>query len=162
MPFGKKLNQVPQKKKILNPDQLLKYAFWLLGRRAYSEFELRRLLFKKSDNTLDVDFVIQKLITHNLINDYDYALNFVKSRDQFRPRSQKYLRFELIKKGISDEVIKKVFEVINNVSELSSDLFRARALVEKQKQKTKQQLFALLARRGFSYDIVKEVLGEME
>ncbi len=143
------------------------YALWLLGRRAYSEKRLRDKLRRKQYSPEEIDAVVKFCLDHKFLNDMEYAKSFIRTRHVLRPRGQRVLRLELIKRGIDDEIIKEALahDDANQVSELEL----ARCLVESRRfqyagsdeQTRKRRLFALLARRGFSISIIKEVLNDI-
>jgi len=143
------------------------YALWLLGRRAYSEKGLRDKLRRKNHSDADIDAVIKYCLEHKFLNDLEYAKSFIRTRLALRPRGERVLRLELLKRGIADETIKEAL----SSSELNqtSEQELARRLVEQKRfqyagvseQIRNRRLFALLARRGFSMNIIKEVLNDI-
>jgi len=143
------------------------YALWLLGRRAYSEKGLREKLRQKNYSVADIDAIVKFCLEHKFLNDLEYAKSFIRTRLALRPRGQRVLRLELLKKGIADETIKEALasKDTNQVSETGL----ARRLVEQKRfqyagvegQIRNRRLFALLARRGFSISTIKEVLNDI-
>lgn len=154
MPSGQKF--------VNNKNQALNYALWLLGLRSYSERELRQKLILKKFPELDIDQAIKKLKKYQLVDDLKLALNWISSRDSLRPRSEYLLTLELKKKGISQEDINQAFLKYSSDAESLNDQARARKLIEQSKKRTDKQKLALLARRGFTYEIAREILREME
>lgn len=165
MPFGQKSKNRPKK-------SATDYALWLLGLRGYSEIELRNKLTQKLYLNAEINEVILKLKKHHLIDDKQLAVSWINARDFSRPRSEYLLKLELKKKGISHKDIEQALLEYNDSSEVSTDRSRAKKLIEqykdranvvkKDKYEKKKYFLALLARRGFSYDLAQEVFEEME
>lgn len=145
-----------------NQAQALNYALRLLGLRSYSEKELRQKLIFKKFFKLDIDQAIKKLKKYQLIDDLKLALNWISLRDSLRPRSQYLLNLELKRKGVSQKDIDQAFLKYSSDAEAPNDRARAKKLIEQSKKRTETQKLTLLARRGFSYDIAREILREME
>ena len=143
------------------------YALWLLGRRAYSEKRLRDKLRQKKYPEGDIEQIIKYCLERKFLNDLEYAKSFIRTRLSLRPRGQRVLRLELLKRGISDENIKEA--LASKDTNQASEVELARRLVEQKRfqyagideQTRSRRLFALLARRGFSVSIIKEVINDI-
>src|SRR3990167_1503602 len=143
------------------------YAFWLLGRRAYSEKRLRDKLRQKKYPEGDIEQIIKYCLERKFLNDLEYAKSFIRTRLSLRPRGQRVLRLELLKRGISDENIKEA--LASKDTNQASEVELALRLVEQKRfqyagideQTRNRRLFALLARRGFSISIIKEVINDI-
>lgn len=143
------------------------YALWLLGRRAYSEKRLRDKLRQKKYPEGDIEQIIKYCLERKFLNDLEYAKSFIRTRLSLRPRGQRVLRLELLKRGISDENIKEA--LASKDTNQASEVELARRLVEQKRfqyagideQTRNRRLFALLARRGFSISIIKEVINDI-
>jgi len=139
-------------------------ALKFLSYRRRSEKEVRDKLKKKEFAKDLIDEVIEDLKRVNLINDYDFACAWIRDRVSNNPRGKALLKQELWKKGIKKEIIEKVLkEYFKNADE---ELNLAKKLMEKRKKRyanleknvAKRRMIDFLLRRGFSYDIVKQVL----
>ena len=143
------------------------YALWLLGQRAYSEKRLCDKLRRKKYSETDIVSVIKYCLEHRFLDDLEYAKSFIRTRLALRPRGQRVLRLELLKRGIDDGTIEEALS--SNELNQTSEVELARRLVEQkrfqyaglEKQIRNRRLFALLARRGFSVTTIKEVLNEL-
>ncbi len=139
-------------------------ALRFLSFRMRSEKELRDKLRKKEFAQNIIDEVIKDLARVNLIDDYEFASAFVRDRISNSPRGKVLLRRELWKKGIRKEIIEKVLR--EYFKEEDQELALARELSQKRKRRyhgleknvAKRRMMSFLLRRGFSYDIVKQVL----
>ena len=85
-------------------------ALNLLSYRARSEEEISQKLRKKGFDHGNVEQVIADLKRVNLLDDYEFACQWIKDRLKNRPRGLTLLKQELIKKGIEKEIIKKALD----------------------------------------------------
>ncbi len=140
------------------------FTFNFLSFRARTEKEIRDRLKKKGFSKKITDEVISDLKRLDLVNDYQFALSWIKDRLDHKPRGEKLLRIELYRFGIKKELIEKALEEIypkKNEKEI------AKGLIEKRKKRyenleerlAKKRMADYLLRRGFSYEVVMEVLG---
>lgn len=140
------------------------FTFNFLSFRARTEKEIRDRLKKKGFSKKITDEVISDLKRLDLVNDYQFALSWIGDRLDHKPRGEKLLRIELYRFGIKKELIEKALEEVypkKNEKEI------AKGLIEKRKKRyenleerlAKKRMADYLLRRGFSYEVVKEVLG---
>src|SRR5258706_15129228 len=152
-------------------DQLYLKALRFLQFRPRSEKEISDYLIKKLSST-DVgneiiDAIIQKLKAQRFLNDKEFAGMWVRSRKTLKPKGEWLIRMELKQKGISPEIIDEVFANENNVQK--GDLELAVEILERKRKKfekmEKHERFnkagSMLARRGFSLDIIKEAINSI-
>lgn len=137
-------------------------AYRLLARRPYSVYEVRRHLKKKEMEEDTIDQAIGRLVELDLLNDEEFARYYVNQRTTFKPRGQRALQQELRQKGISRDIID---QAIAEVDELAG----ARKAIEKKaarwatlpKLEFRKKVTAHLARRGFPYDIIRQITDEL-
>lgn len=147
----------------LEQDQLAiayDHSLRLLSYRTRSEKEIRDRLALKGFSSEVIDRAIDRLQKTGLISDARFADEWVENRSAFRPRSHRFLAYELRNKGVATEIISQVL--------LSAEDDETLALKAAQKyaQKVKQldydhfysRLSGYLLRRGFSYGIVRNVV----
>lgn len=140
------------------------FAFNFLSFRARTEKEIKDRLKKKGFSKKITDDVISDLKRLDLVNDYQFALSWIKDRLDHKPRGEKLLRIELYRFGIKKELIEKALE---EVYPKKNEKDLAKGLIEKRKKRyenleerlAKKRMADYLLRRGFSYEVVKEVLG---
>nr|NIV91374.1 hypothetical protein [candidate division KSB1 bacterium] len=143
--------------------QIKDKAFRYLAGRAHSEKELRtKLNMKGYDNHL-TDQVITELKEAKFIDDAEFAVSYARSRLLQNPMGEKLLRHELWQKGVNEELIEQtVLKVYSEESQ--TDL--AKKLFDKRKARYKdltdpqsrKKMGEFLLRRGFSWEVIKEVL----
>ncbi len=154
-------------------EKYLNKAFHFLSYRPRSEKEIRdKLSMKKAPQEI-IERVIISLKEHKFLDDGKYAKWFIENRLRFNPKGQRLLKMELKQKGVDPEIIE---EAIGNLSKddesevPNNDLESAKKLVEKkiarykgiEKQIIYQKLGAFLARRGFSWDIIKKAIDSFD
>ena len=135
-------------------------ALNFLSYRPRSEAELRHYLLEHDFSEMTVDDVLYRLSRVDLVDDDAFARYWVENRAQFRPKGKRILVQELRQKGIASCAIESALadyderaaaeqvavEQARRLSNLPPDLFRRR-------------LWERMARRGFSSDIIREILA---
>lgn len=145
-----------------------KSAYNLLARRHHSVREIKnKLRAKKYDLDL-IEIVIDELITGKLLDDDQFAKLFAEEKLRTASWGKSKLKAELIKKGISNDIIAVVLdEMINEDDQLSSAIklaerkyksLKNRAL---EKQKLLQKLYAFLLSKGYNYDVSKRAVESL-
>lgn len=139
-------------------------ALRFLSYRPRSEKELRDKLKNKGFTKDIIEEVIEDLKSVNLLNDYEFASAWIRDRLSNNPRGKVLLKQELYRKGVKEEIIKKI--VKEYFADETEELNLAKSLLQKRKRRyenleknvAKRRLTDFLLRRGFSYDIIKQVL----
>jgi regulatory protein len=131
---------------------------WVLT-RPRSEKECRDYLYKKIfEKKLDknyIDRIIAKLAEKNYLNDARFAEYYVENRFVKKGVSLKRLKMELMKKGVSKEIIEEVLADTdrNDIEELEKMILKKRS-----KYPDDEKLTQYLCRQGFQYDLVREMI----
>lgn len=136
-------------------------ALGLVSLRPRSEHEVRAHLQRKSFEDVAVDHAVAYLQKFDLLDDVAFANYWVEQRETFRPRSRFALSHELRQKGISRDVIEGALEQVDESA-------AARRAAEKQahrwaglpEHEYKKKMAGFLQRRGFSYEVIREVLED--
>lgn len=135
-------------------------ALKFLSYRPRSQKEIEDFLVKKKFDKDIIAVLIERLIELKFVNDEDFAKWWIEQRQQYRARSKRVIKQELRFKGIAQELIEKFLD------EGESDFAIALAIFNKRKNKLrnlspdefKKKTIEFLQRRGFSWDIIKEVI----
>ena len=139
----------------------LNRALHFLSYRARSNQEMQTYLQKKGYDTGLIDRVIAKLTEERLIDDLDFAQNWVDNRERFRPRSQSLMRLELHQKGVAESEIEQALQ-ISDLDDFALAMKAGKKLSRRyqllDKPEYDRKLAAALQRRGFSYSVVRECL----
>ncbi|NLE45981.1 MAG: RecX family transcriptional regulator [Chloroflexi bacterium] len=137
-------------------------ALNFLSYRPRSEYEVRQYLRKRDLDEDIIDSVVERLTRADLVNDDEFARYWVENRSQFRPRSLRALQYELRQKGVSDEAISRALsDVDEELMVRKIALASARRFKRLAPQDFRRKLTAHLARKGFSYDLIKPLVDEM-
>ena len=142
-------------------------ALNFLSYRDRSEKEMRTKLKQVGFEEKIIDLVVKDLKRLKLIDDEKFAMAFAKSKLITRPMGEFLLKQELVQKGISRELIEKTVE---QIYEKNDPLNVALELAHKRKKlvtnldelKAKKRVSDFLLRRGFSWDIVSQVIEQWE
>ena len=158
--------------KILNMNaeyEIKNSAFRYLSNRNHSTFELKRKLRKKDFDPEIIDRVISELLEKKYLDDFNFAENFVRNRIERRKEGIIKITSELYKKGVSREIISNVIEAVKELPVNSQNAFEVGKVKlekiykrgESDKNKIKSKLFNFLKGRGFTNDIIFEVMNKL-
>lgn len=143
-------------------------ANFYLKFRLRSRREMRDYLYKKSKTRYfsheTVDRALDELERLGLINDQEFARQFITSRNKNRPKSEYILRRELNKYGIAKEIIDNYFSENQPDEEGLAHIALQRRwprFSATNKKERFQKATAFLSRRGFSYDIIKKTIDKL-
>lgn len=148
-------------------------ALLLLDQRARSRHELQERLVSLDFDTRVIADVLDELEQSRLVNDHDFAMEWVRQRHELRGKSRSVLDQELQRKGISPEHRAAALEQVDDDAEYHC----ARELAAKkarqitkppadyaEQEKYLRRIVGVLARRGFasgmSFAIAKEALEQ--
>lgn len=149
-------------------EQAWSYCLRLLTSRARTRAELTERLARRGYPDDVSERIMDRLATAELVNDADFATQWVQSRHTYSGKGKRALAAELRTKGVSAENAAAALAQIDGEAERS----RAAELVTKKLRsenlddggiKAARRLVAMLARRGYgqsmAYDVVKNALA---
>ncbi|OGG15109.1 hypothetical protein A2773_04430 [Candidatus Gottesmanbacteria bacterium RIFCSPHIGHO2_01_FULL_39_10] len=147
---------------------LIDKALRFLSFRSRSKYEvatkLKQFAIKKGISEKIVQQVVIDLEEKNLLNDKDFILWWKEQRDTFRPKGIRLLKMELRNKGVDsrliDEVLKEAENPHTNEFELALSLAQKKVsrISSLPKIQQKEKIASLLSRRGFTWEIIYEVI----
>ncbi|MDZ7786470.1 MAG: RecX family transcriptional regulator [Candidatus Saccharibacteria bacterium] len=154
--------EVRQFKKQSEDGKLYDRLIGLLAKRPRSRWELEEYLKRKKVEPETQAQLLGKLEDKKLIDDQDFARRWVENRRLLKPMSRRKLRQELMQKRIDHDIIERVLE-----EDESSERGVLRELIEKKRHISKykndrQKFMQYLARQGFNYGDIKDVLHETD
>ncbi|GAA0826009.1 recombination regulator RecX [Clostridium tertium] len=123
-----------------------------------SEKELKNKLLLKGYDNLTIDKTLNFLKEYNFLSDTNYVKMYVKDRS--RLQGKKKIKYDLIKKGINDNLIE---EEISNIDEdeerevaynMALKKYNVLSKRESDKYKLSQKIYRFLLSKGYDYDIV--------
>ncbi len=127
--------------------------------RASTSFDLKNKLKEKKYSEDAIDRVIQFLEDYDLIDDKLYVKSFVNDKSKINNWSKGKIRYKLKAKHIDDNLIETY---LNNISdEEEYEKAYEAGLHKKESVDDKNKVYRFLASRGFSYDIIRDVLGDL-
>ena len=144
-------------------------ALDMLARAPRSVRDLRRRLLLKGEIEVDVDAAVERLTAAGLLNDGAYARAFVRAKVSSQGFSRRRLQQELAKRGVARDVADAaIVEVLHddevdevaNIERAARKKLRTLAGLDAETQR--RRLYAHLARRGYSMDDVRAVLGRLQ
>jgi regulatory protein len=141
---------------------------WAYGRtldylsyRPRSESEVRRNLRDKDVKDRIVDVVIGRLKRAGLLDDREFARYWVDNRARFNPRGLRGLRYEMQQKGVSRDIIDEALATFDvEAAARKAVEAGARRLSQEDPYAFQRKLKAYMARRGFSYTVIKPLVEE--
>jgi regulatory protein len=130
-----------------------------LSYRPRSREEVVTHLRQRNVSESQVASVAERLERAGLLDDEAFARFWVENRERFRPRGPRALRYELQNKGLSDEVIEGALASVD----AAESAYRAaekkmHRLAHLDRPAFDRKLVEYLARRGFAYDVAREVV----
>lgn len=140
-------------------------ALRFLTIRPRSEKEVRDNLLRKKAPLETVQKVVEQLKEQKYLNDREFVKWWIEQRTEFRPRSLRLIKLELKQKGIPDNVIELGIKN-KELREEKTDLESAKKIIRSRIHRFKglsrfeliQKLGPQLARKGFSYDTIKQAI----
>lgn len=143
-----------------NEEKAYLRALHFLSYRPRSITEVQERLTKAGFSENAIQNAVQRLIEAKLLGDHEFSRLWIENRTLSSPRSKRALEFELRKKGVDRETIQ------NALSDLDDETPLAKAAAEKYSRRLKtlpfdlfrKKLGGFLARRGFNYGIIAEIV----
>lgn len=135
-------------------------ALYLLSVRDHARQELCDKLLSECDETTAQN-VVQQLEELGLIDDVAYAARLSQDLMTIKLYSRKRTVQELCARGIDRDIAQQAADAVD-----TDDLQQALALLEKKRynrdcdEKQRRRMTDFLARRGFSYDVIRRALDE--
>lgn len=137
-------------------------AVAFLAARARSRKEIEQRLLQSGYRPCTVEMVLYKLEKENLLDDGDFARQWVEARSA-KKMGRSRIAMELRRKGVAAEEAEAALECIDEEEQLSgavalTEKAIARAKPGEDPRKTAARLTAMLARRGYGWDIAREAI----
>lgn len=122
--------------------------------RPRTQAEIRQNLRKNEVSEANIAYILERLQQTGLINDRQFAENWVENRSDLRPRSRFALAHELKKRGIAPEIIETSLEEIDDYElayQAANKQYRKYSHLDWQSYR--QKMYGFLGRRGFNYEV---------
>ena len=154
--------QVKEYKQHSADDKLYNQTLRYVAMKPRSRWEIEFYLeHKKHASPSLAESILNKLSIIGLLDDKKLAQALVNDRRLLRPTSRRKMIMELRKKHIADEIIEEALG-----SESEHEISALEEVIVKKRQQAKYQddlkLMQYLARQGFGYGDIKEVLERLK
>ena len=137
-------------------------ALDFISYKARTSQETRIKLRKAGYDDDLIESTLARLSENGLLNDEEYAAQWVEERLRLKPRSRRMLTYELRKKGISSEMIQSAVENVDDYqSALEIDEKRLYRYDSLSKIEFRNKLGNYLAGKGYSFDVISETTRKL-
>ena len=135
-----------------------------LASRARSRHEVETKLLQAGYRPCTVEMVLYKLEREKILDDADFAQQWVEARAG-RKLGRSRIAQELRRKGVSAEEAEAALEQIDDDDQLAgaialAEKAAARIKPDEEPRKAINRIHAMLARRGYSWDVCKEAVRQ--
>lgn len=150
---------------ILADDQFNRAKNFALSKISYAQktsFEIEKLLKSNDFNNSTIEKTIAFLKDYGLIDDESYVKSYISDKHSISRWSKNKIRYSLKSKKIADYLIEAYLDDITYEEEYE----KAYNFANKKAQgdfslENKQKVYRYLASKGFEFDIINKVLGDM-
>ena len=156
---------------LLNEDQKFQVkqsALNFLSRRHHAKNEIRTKLKQKKFSPEIIEQALNDFEQSSYIDDKVFAGIFTDEKVKAKNWGKNKIRSELIKRGVSSQVIAEVIdEKFNSESEIESGLELARKKLKKlmnrklDQKKIQTGIYSFLVSRGYDYDLCKQIYAKL-
>ncbi len=130
-----------------------------------SEYEVKKKLLDAGFGEAVVLEAVRKLEKLGLLNDETYSKALLETKKKTAKKGPMAIKQDLIKKGISKETQEKVLNTFTYDEQLKLALSlaekTAKANAKKTPMQVKQKIQEFLSRKGYSFDIINEILDQI-
>lgn len=144
-----------------NHEDIWKLALQILGRRSYSEYELRQKLYSKDYAAIQIDDVINRLLTYGYVNDHKLANILFEKHLQVGKYSLNNIICKLKQRGLPDDIIKNATKSYDSDEEISSALKIVNNRFKSLDDISKEKIYRFLATRGFGSTTISKVFQKI-
>jgi regulatory protein len=148
-------------------------AIAMLARKRYARAEIVSRLTEKGIDSDAIDTAIDMLAGYGYIDDAAYANDYVESAITAGRYGRKVVAYKLRQKGVDDDIVDSAMaaytdDIEHDIAARQVSALRAQhtgghsaeaGLRRGLQNDARQKIYATLARRGFSYDIISSLLA---
>ncbi|WP_238918969.1 recombination regulator RecX [Clostridium sp. YIM B02555] len=140
-------------------------ALRIVERNYKTEKQVREKLKLRGYEENAIDYSIEFLKEYNFINDNYYASAFIN--DKSNSMGSQKIKYNLIQKGVSKEIIEEALANVNkeNERDIALEIAKKKLVVIKKKEndnyKISGKLYRYLISKGYEMDIVSDVVKEV-
>src|SRR5260221_11663735 len=160
----------PESVNATDPAACREAALKLLERTRRTRSDLARRLKDKGYAPETITEVIDRLGEVGLVDDTEFARAWLAGRWGRRPSGWRRLQQELRARGVSDEDVERARQLLAARDGAPDEVEAARKLIEQTARRfasldertRRNRVYALLARRGFDSDVIRQALAVRE
>lgn len=144
-------------------EQAAQVALRFIAYKPRTSAEVRRRLQESKFPDSAIEHTISRFTQNGLINDGQFARDWVETRQVFHPRSARQMDFELRQKGVQHEDIAAALDEIENDEQMAFRLANQKIgrYDDLDFNEFRRRLGGMLSRRGFSYETVTRVINRL-
>jgi len=146
-------------KQLSSDDNSFNRALRYAAIRNHSQWEMEQYLKRKDVSETQSNIIIARLGDLGFIDDQNFARSWIENRRLLKPVSKRRLEQELRQKHVDSEIIQKAME-----DDPAKEIDVLKILILKKRQqssyKDNHRLMGYLSRQGFSYNDIKNAMGE--
>lgn len=137
-------------------------AINFLSYRMRTKKEIENKLREKDYSFEIIEKVTNFLEKYNYINDYQFAVSYVRECQKLKPKSKRMIKYELALKGIKEDIVEEAFleTDINDFENALKILNKKFKFIDKEDLKQKNKIYNYLSSKGFGWDSIKEAYEE--
>jgi regulatory protein len=146
-------------------ERLFASALRILTARQHSAFELRRKLFLRGAEKDTAERIIEHLAELDLINDEKFARDFIEYAFLRKSWGNRKVKAALMQRGIDREFIDTLLsapEAAEMERQAAERFVNKSAGRGRLKREGKEKLVAQLLSRGFGWDVVSPIIGDLD
>lgn len=136
------------------------YVIWRLSTQSYHSDQIKKLLRERFVREKTINRIIQEFSTSGYFNDEEWLISQIRLLE--RRYGARAVLFKLKQKGLSSDVLVQARDLLMSsegekeaISRLLETKYRAKNLSD---FKEKQKVIASLMRKGFSYEVIQNVI----
>lgn len=141
-------------------------ALNFLSYQMRSEHEVKKKLLALEFGEAVILEAVQKLKSYGFLNDETYSKALLDTKKATMKKGPRAIRQDLMKKGIDKNLQDEVLETYSQEEQVKLATQLAEKVIRSEKKKTpaqvKSKIQDFLIRKGYSFNIVDEVLGQVE
>ncbi len=149
-----------------DPEAAREAALELLDHAQRTRRELSRRLHDRGFEAATVEGILDRLAAVGLVDDVEYARAWLAGRWGRRAAGWRRLEMELSQKGVSREDISRARAILEQSVGPSNEVETARRVISQAARRyagldprtRRQRLYAMLARKGFDSDVIRQAL----
>jgi regulatory protein len=136
-------------------------AIRYLGNREHSRKEIITKLERRQFSPEAIAKTLERLDELGLLDDRSFALNYIGSKSRKKPSGRYKLRYELLQKGVSEEIIEEVLSEYDSSSHCLDAALKKLPFLKGDDRYRRRRLHAFLMNRGFDSQTIRQTLDQI-